>query len=165
MMTISKTDIMLIGLALIALALGFFAYQQNQQPRSEFAIKETLQVMAVIRESDCVECVRKVVCYWEQLAEDFNAQDIETPLIFAKESDTFEVQELAFLCQIPHNLQVHNYQKIKGASWLPMATPSIMVTDGNKTLYLEPIFLQTDMGHVHHRIASAINLHLPKASL
>lgn len=163
-MKVKISDVALVGFVGAALAISILAYLKSRQPITQMAMKHRLQVTAVVRESDCVECIRKVVCYWKNLAADFNAQQIETPIRFWQENESFQPEELGFLCEIPQDLQVHDFQKIKGISSLPMATPSIIVTDGQKILYLEPISMQSQMEQVHSRVATAIGLHLPHAS-
>lgn len=163
-MATNRSDLALFGLTVVALGIGMFAFFKNQTPSSQLDLKLELQIIAVIRETDCVECVRNVICSWADISSDFQTQGVHAKIIFEKESDDFQKNELAFLCPLPGNMEILSFPKMSGSPWMPLTTPAVLVTNGKNTLHLEPIFLQTDMVQVHQRIASSINLFLPKAS-
>lgn len=98
-------------LALIALGLGIAAFQQGQEPSSQLELKQDMQLVAVMREMDCVACIEKVLCYWQHLEADFLSQGIQVRLIFEQERETFHPSELEYLCKTPLALEIIPVQR------------------------------------------------------
>lgn len=163
-MSFKKSDLALYLLTGIAVTLGILSFMKNRKPVTQLELKKELQIISVIRESDCVECIRKVICSWEKFKDDLGEQNIETVIYFTQETDDFKKEELEFLCPLPQGLKIIRATSFSNTNLSPMETPSIMVTNGNDVLHLEPIFLQTEVEHVHHRIIANIHRFLPHES-
>lgn len=159
----SKSDIALAILAIIAVVLGLAAFQSINKKTSQLALKKEMQLVALMREMDCVSCIEKVVCYWTNLEEDFLSQGIQVRLIFVQESPTFQKEELEHLCQVPSALEIIPYPSIEAGSNMPLSTPAIYLSNGDKILHMEPIFLASNIEEIHQRLSASLGLFLPKA--
>ncbi len=161
-------EIGLVVLGVISLVVAINAYFQNKRPKplSQTQQKESLIVRAIIREFDCVQCTQKMLCYWSEIEIDMASQRINTQVVFAIEDRAnFKREELELLCPMPQGLEFNDYEAIKQWSTFPISTPAIMVTNNVQILYMELIFLNTDMTAVHQHLNEVLANALPQARI
>ncbi len=153
----------LLGALSLFVAVWVFYQKIHSKPLSQAEQKETLIVRAVIKEYDCVQCIEKVLCYWKNIESDMAVQKISVQIVFAIEDRVkFNRKHLELLCPLPGRLEYNDYEAIRQWTTFPISTPAIIVTNNRQVLYMEPIFLNTEMTSVHQHLNEVLANALPQ---
>ena len=150
----SKSDAWLLIASVVGLAIAVLVYYRNHlSGSSDLSLLDTrLQVVGVIHEHDCIQCLEKLLCNWHTFEKDIPGNEAVFRLLFTNLEPTFNVNELEHLCSLPKTIEFISEAEYDKSSLRPLVSPSVMITNGESILFMEPIFYDTNMLELLHKV-------------
>lgn len=157
-----KTDLLFVLLAIAAISMAvavLFRFQQGtSQQQPTFLAEKGITVVGIVRESDCIDCIEKLVCQWNELESHLRQGRSLAPqfVLLMGYDEAFDPNELEALCDVPDSLQMIANKDLNRIVSLPHISPSVGIFYNGRAVSLDPVFVSTDMRFYQAELQSVL---------